>query len=45
MHELTVVLSWGSPVGLALFFFFAGIGAGVFFWGAAQLNRYKQEQK
>lgn len=45
MEVLYSVLSWGSPVGIALFFFFSGIGAGVFFWGVAQVNRYKQEQK
>ncbi|MBU2115398.1 MAG: hypothetical protein KKE94_16675 [Gammaproteobacteria bacterium] len=45
MEVLYSVLSWGSPVGIALFFFFSGIGAGVFFWGVAQVNRYKAEQK
>lgn len=33
------VLSWGSPLGIALFFFFSGIGAGVFFWGFSKMDK------
>jgi choline-glycine betaine transporter len=45
MHELTVMLSWGSPLGIGLLFFLSGIGAGIFFWGLAQVNRFKNEKK
>jgi len=34
--EVVEVFSWGSPVGISLFFFFSGTGAGVFFWGVSQ---------
>lgn len=34
--EVVEALSWGSPVGISLFFFFSGTGAGVFFWGVSQ---------
>ena len=39
MDVLYSVLSWGSPVGISLFFLFSGIGAGIFFWGISQLSR------
>ena len=39
MEYLYGILGWGSPVGIALFFFFSGIGMGVFFWGLANLKR------
>ena len=31
------VLNWGSPLGLALFFFFSCSGAGILFWGISHL--------
>lgn len=39
------VLSWGAPVGLALFFFFSGIGVGIFFWGLSHLIKVNTKQK
>lgn len=37
MYELSVILSWGSPVGIGLFLFLMGCGLGVFFWGISRL--------
>lgn len=37
MEALTYILSWGSPVGLALFLFLLASGAGIFFWGISHL--------
>ena len=31
--EVLQMINWGSPLGLALFFFFSASGAGIFFWG------------
>lgn len=31
------ILGWGSPLGIALFFFFSGAGAGVFLWGLSKV--------
>ena len=48
MDVLYNVLSWGSPVGISLFFFFSGIGAGIFFWGISHLpisNKKDKEEK
>lgn len=42
MEVLYGILSWGSPFGLALFFFFSASGAGIFFWG---LSRYVESSK
>ncbi len=39
MGYLYGVLGWGSPIGIALFFCFSGIGAGVFFWGLSCLKK------
>jgi hypothetical protein len=33
MEVFYTVLSWGSPVGLGLFFFLSATGAGLLFWG------------
>lgn len=38
MEHLHGIFGWGSPIGIALFFFFSGVGAGVFFWGLSRLN-------
>jgi len=38
MEVLYGVLSWGSPLGIGLFFFFSGSGAGIFFWGISRLQ-------
>lgn len=35
MEVLNDVISWGSPLGLALFF----IGIGIFFWGFSHFLR------
>jgi len=45
MDVLYTGLSWGSPVGLSLFFFFSGIGAGVFFWGISHLSVIDKKNK
>jgi len=45
MDVLYSVLSWGSPVGLSLFFFFSSIGAGVFFWGISHLPKSNKQGK
>ena len=45
MDVLYSVLSWGSPVGISLFFLFSGIGAGIFFWGISQLSRSAKKDK
>ena len=42
MEALNELISWGSPLGLALFFFFSGAGTGIFFWG---LSRYVEGDK
>jgi hypothetical protein len=39
MEYLYGILGWGSPLGIALFFFFSGAGAGLFFWGLSCLKR------
>jgi hypothetical protein len=39
MEHLYSILGWGSPLGIALFFFFSGAGAGIFFWGLSNLKR------
>lgn len=45
MDVLYSVLSWGSPVGIALFFLFSGIGAGIFFWGISHLSKSDKKDK
>ena len=42
MEVFYSILSWGSPLGIALFFFFSGAGAGIFFWGLAHFVKSKQ---
>lgn len=37
MEVLYTVLSWGSPIGISLFFLFSGLGAAAFFWGISNL--------
>ena len=39
MEVLYGILSWGSPLGLALFFFFSASGVGIFFWGLSHFIR------
>lgn len=34
------MLSWGSPVGLGLFFCLSGLGAAFVFWGIAQFKKH-----
>jgi hypothetical protein len=36
MDALYYILSWGSPVGLGLFFLLSAAGAGLFFWGLSK---------
>ena len=45
MDVLYTVLSWGSPAGLSLFFFFSGIGAGIFFWGISHITKNAKQEK
>lgn len=42
--EWVYALSWGSPVGISLFFFFSGAGAGIFFWGIGQFNQSQKSK-
>lgn len=42
MEVFYTVLSWGSPVGLGLFFFLSATGAGLLFWGISH-HSGKQE--
>lgn len=41
MEALATMFSWGSPLGLGLFLFFSGAGAGIFFWGASHGQKNK----
>jgi len=44
--DLYSVLSWGSPLGIALFFFFSCSGAGILFWGLSHfVKSNKQNSK
>ena len=45
MDVLYTVFSWGSPVGLSLFFLFSGFGAGIFFWGISHLTKSEKQEK
>jgi hypothetical protein len=44
MEVFYSVLSWGSPLGIGLFFFFLGTGAGIFFWGVSHFNKRKSNR-
>ena len=43
MEALPEMVSWGSPLGISLFFFFSGVGVGVFFWGLSHVVKDKNE--
>jgi hypothetical protein len=43
MEVLYTVLSWGSPVGISLFFFFSASGAGILFWGFSHLPKSEKD--
>jgi predicted permease len=46
MEVLYTALSWGTPLGLGLFFFLSASGAGILFWGIsrfAKANHQKEE--
>ena len=45
MEVLYEIVSWGSPLGLALFFFFSGVGAGIFFWGFSHFIISNKKEK
>lgn len=45
MDVLPIVLSWGSPIGISLFFLFSGMGAGIFFWGISHLSAGDKKEK
>jgi hypothetical protein len=44
MDVLFNVFSWGSPVGISLFFLFSGIGAGIFFWGISHITKSEKQE-
>ncbi len=37
MEVLFSSSAWGTPLGLALFFFFSASGTGILFWGISHL--------
>lgn len=39
MEALYAMTHWGSPIGLGLFLFFAGCGAGILLWGISCLDK------
>ena len=44
MENLFIILSWGSPLGIGLFFFFSASGLGIFFWGVSHLSKGKKKE-
>lgn len=42
MGELEILLGWGSPIGLAIFFIGLGVFMGLFFWGIRQIGEAKK---
>lgn len=45
MQVLSELISWGSPLGLALFFSSTGLGAGIFFWGFSHFLKSNKEDE
>ena len=45
MEIFNAVLSWGSPLGIGLFFFFSASGAGILFWGISHLPKGDKKDK
>lgn len=45
MEVLREVLSWGSPLGIALFIFFSASGAGILFWGLSQFPQSSKSEQ
>ncbi len=45
MEWLYHILTWGSPVGIALFFFFSASGVGVLFWGLSRFNESSKDDR
>ena len=45
MDDLREILSWGSPVGIALFFLITAIAGAIFFWGLSLLNKSKKNDR
>ena len=41
--EFLQIINWGSPLGLALFFFFSAGGAGIFFWGLSHFIKSRKK--
>lgn len=41
MDSIYPTLSWGSPLGIGLWFLCTGIGVGVFLWGLSCLQQKK----
>jgi hypothetical protein len=44
MEGLYAILSWGTPIGIGLFFFLSASGAGILFWGIGQFNRSRTDK-
>jgi hypothetical protein len=43
VEVLGEVMSWGSPLGISLFFFFSSSGAGVLLWGISPVTQSDKE--
>lgn len=41
MDTIYTALSWGSPLGIGLWFLFTGTGTGIFLWGLSCLKQKK----
>jgi hypothetical protein len=45
MEVFYYILSWGSPIGIGLFFFLSCAGTGILFWGISHFNKNSRQQK
>lgn len=46
MEILNTAVSWGTPLGLGLFFFLSASGTGILLWGISRLAKNdKKEEK
>ena len=45
MDVLFSSLAWGTPLGIALFFFFSCSGAGILFWGLSHFIKSTKESE
>lgn len=44
MEFLYCAISWGSPLGLGIFFLLSGAGAGIFFWGFSRFMKSNKDK-